>query len=101
MSTSVTVETRRRVLLWWGIRDSIRILFARLMNRLGSPGRVADVEIHEHGNRVAIRRGVLFTVINVNGIDLYFYRWSGKYDGWGRSVCGGESMEDISKELSP
>jgi hypothetical protein len=56
-----------------------------LMNSLGVPGIVRDVEYKSQrlGTRVQVRRGKLFTVISVNGVNVYFDRLTGTIDSVG------------------
>ena len=58
-----------------------------LINSLGLPGFVRDTDYRsaQFGTQVRVRRGSLFTVICVNGLDLYFHRLSGHIDGVGFS----------------
>lgn len=59
--------------------------FGGLANALGLPGLVKDtVYRSQHPDAtVVVRRGRLFTVICVNGTDVYFNRLSGRIDGVG------------------
>jgi hypothetical protein len=56
-------------------------------NTLGLPGLVRDTEYRSRalGATVRVRRGRLYTVITVNGMDVYFNRLSGTIDGVGSS----------------
>jgi hypothetical protein len=58
-----------------------------LLNALGLPGFVSEADFgsENHGTRVRIRCGDQFTVISVNGVDVYFRRLSGRIDGVGSS----------------
>ena len=56
-----------------------------LLNKLGLPGFVADTDyrsqqLHAH---VRVRRKQLFTIVSVNGLDVYFRRLTGRLDGVG------------------
>jgi hypothetical protein len=66
----------------------IEYYFGMLVNSLGLPGFVQDVEyeagIHKAG--ITVKRGGYFTVVSVNGLDVYFRRFSGKIDGVGFSL---------------
>jgi len=55
-----------------------------LMNSIGVPGIVRDVDYKSHfGTRVQVRRGKLFTVVSVNGVNVYFDRLTGSIDSVG------------------
>lgn len=63
----------------------------RLMNAIGAPGFIRDTDYRSRtfGTRVRIRCGNLFTVISVNGIDVYVCRFTGTIHGIGFSpTCG-------------
>ncbi len=57
------------------------------MNRLGVPGFVRDTEYQSstYGTRVRVKRWGFFTVVSVDGVDVYFDRFSGKIEGVGFS----------------
>lgn len=61
------------------------------MNGLGVPGFVADTEYRSGtpSSHVRVRRERLFTVVSVNGLDVYFRRFSGRIDGVGVSPPAG------------
>ena len=58
-----------------------------LANLLGMPGFVRDTTYRSQnlGAAVVVKRGRLFTVVCVNGVDVYFNRFSGRIDGVGSS----------------
>ncbi len=70
-------------------RDNICDSLGWLMERLGVPGAIQPFEIHDQvtGQHVVVTVSARFTVIQVNGRDYYFYRYSGKFDGTGMG-CG-------------
>jgi hypothetical protein len=72
--------------IWFG---RLREWLGRMANRAGLPGAVRACEIQDAvtGQRLSIRTGALFTVIQVNGRDYYFRRASGRFDGTGLG-CG-------------
>lgn len=57
----------------------------KVFNRLGCPGfvRDCDYEAVNFKGTVRVRRGRLFTVISVNGLNIYFRRLTGRIDGVG------------------
>lgn len=70
----------------------MRELLGRLINWLGWPGfvqegtfrssKVADVEVRVRNTR-------LYTVVSVNGVDVYFDRLTGRIDGTGVTATSG------------
>jgi hypothetical protein len=58
-----------------------------LMNAVGAPGFLRDTEFRSRtfGTHVRVKRGPLFTVVSVNGLDVYFSRFTGTVDGVGFS----------------
>ena len=68
---------RLRLLDWMG----------KLANLAGLPCIVREGEYSSPsaGVTVRVRSSSLFTVVTVNGVDVYFYRLSGEYDGVGIS----------------
>jgi hypothetical protein len=57
------------------------------MNAVGAPGFLRDTEFRSKtfGTHVRVKCDRLFTVVSVNGLDVYFSRLSGKIDGLGFS----------------
>lgn len=51
----------------------------------GLPGFVRDCEYQAEGTSttVTVRRTDFYTIVTVNGVDVYFYRLSGVIDGVG------------------
>jgi hypothetical protein len=70
----------------------MRELLGRLINWLGWPGfvqetvyrssKTADVEVRVKNSR-------LYTVVSVNGVDVYFDRLTGRIDGTGVAATSG------------
>jgi hypothetical protein len=62
-----------------------------LVNALGVPGLVQDTEYRSHTSlcQVRVRRERIFTVVTVNGVDVYFHRFSGRIDGCGTRPTNG------------
>src|SRR5450755_1977173 len=58
-----------------------------LLNAVGAPGFLRDTEFRSRtfGTHVRVKRGQLFTVVSINGLDVYFGRFSGTVDGVGFS----------------
>jgi len=63
----------------------MRVLLAKLANLAGFPGfvRICDYEAGITDARIRVRVGEMFTIITVNGLDIYFHRLTGKIDGVG------------------
>jgi hypothetical protein len=62
-----------------------RFAIGWLLNRLGFPGFLYDdayVALNSNTG-VSVRRGPFFTVVTINGLDIYFHRLTGKIDGIG------------------
>src|SRR5437867_4164086 len=66
---------------------TVQFLLGRLLNGLGLPGWVARGTYSAYVTHaiVHVRVGPLFTVVTVNGLDIYFHRLTGKIDGVGFS----------------
>ena len=58
-----------------------------LMNAIGTPGFIRDTDYRSRtfGTRVRVRCGNLFTVISINGIDVYVCRFTGTIHGIGQA----------------
>lgn len=67
--------------------NAVKQWIGGLANALGVPGLVRDVEYRSRHSdaTVVVRRSRLFTVVCVNGTDVYFDRLSGRIDGVGSS----------------
>jgi len=65
----------------------LRLWAGRLFDLAGIPGLVRDCDYEASicKARISVRRGQYFTVIRVNGLDVYFHRLTGKIDGIGFS----------------
>jgi len=69
-----------------------------LLNWLGFPGFLYDdasVALNSNTS-VSVHRGPFFTVVTINGLDIYFHRLTGKIDGIGLNPaslleCGSNS----------
>jgi hypothetical protein len=53
-----------------------------LANAVGVPGLVSNVEYRSalDGTKVSVKKGCLYTVISVNGADVYVRRFGGSID---------------------
>lgn len=60
-------------------------ILGRLFNLAGVPGLVQEATYRssEFGPVVQVRKTALYTVVTVNGTDVYFHRLTGQIDGVG------------------
>lgn len=67
------------------IRLALRFAIGWLLNGLGFPGFVYDdaYVASSSDTNVSVHRGPFFTVVTVNGLDIYIHRLTGKIDGVG------------------
>jgi len=80
------VSTRKTILSW--IRLRIRLVLGTIFNLAGVPGLVRNCE-YEAGAmdaRISVRVREMYTVVHVNGLDIYFHRLTGKIDGVGSTT---------------
>ena len=65
--------------------STLRQWIGWLLNKLGLPGFVSDIDYRSPklGAHVQVRRRRLFTIVSVNGLDVYFRRLTGRLDGVG------------------
>ena len=65
----------------------IRLWIGKLLVMTGVPGFVVDqtYDAAVTRARVRVQLGPLFSVVSVNGLDVYFHRLTGKIDGVGLS----------------
>jgi hypothetical protein len=74
---------KNKVLSWLRLR--LRVLAGKVFNLAGVPGLVRDCD-YEGGvakANITVRTKELFTIITVNGLEIYFHRMTGKIDGVG------------------
>lgn len=70
--------------------DWCRNTLGRLLDLLRVPGLVREMS---HGDKltnsyISVKYSRLFTIVHVNGVDYYFRRLTGKFDGTGMSMVG-------------
>ena len=73
------------------MRIKISELIGRLLNLAGVPGFASDCsyQASTYKAEVSVRRSPLYTIVTVNGLDIYFHRMTGRIDGVGfRSESG-------------
>jgi hypothetical protein len=73
------------------------------LNWLRLPGfvRSCDYKAGICKGSISVRTGVLFTVIQVNGLDIYFSRLTGKIDGVGFSQVSGCTLAEAEVSAHP
>ena len=90
-----------RIVASW-LRIQARAILGSVYNLAGTPGIVRDCDYSASicDARIRVKTGDLFTVITVNGLDIYFHRLSGKIDGVGFSP-NADCTPDSTPQLSP
>ncbi len=77
----------------------LRLWAGRVLNAIGVPG-VVQPGTYEAGigqASVRITVGPLFTVVTVNGVDVYLDRFTGAVDGVGFGVASGSALADTPR----
>ena len=79
----------------------MREALGRLLNWLGWPGFVQESDHMATAASVIVRvrKTRLFTVITVNGVDVYFDRLTGRIDGTGVSAKSGLLRGPIGRSM--
>src|SRR4029077_1700421 len=80
----------------WLVGTLIRFWGSKVLNAIGGPGGVqaGTYESSVGPTSVRITVGPLFTVVTVNGVDVYLHRLTGTIDGVGCSVATPVSERD-------
>ena len=70
------------------MRTRVRLWLGKLLVILGVPGVMVSqtYDAQVTNARVRVYLGPLFSVVSVNGLDIYFHRLTGKIDGIGLST---------------
>ena len=70
-------------------RLTARVLAGKIYNLAGIPGLVHDCDYDAGITKahIRVRAKELFTIVTVNGLDIYFHRLTGKIDGVGFTSC--------------
>lgn len=82
-------------LAWlWIVRGA-----GKLVNLAGLPGFVRECDYRGSATDAAIqvKRTDLYTVVTVNGLDVYFNRLTGTIDGTGTSQTSGYKADDTAR----
>jgi hypothetical protein len=68
--------------VWVRLRLSWARFWGAVANLAGMPAFVRECDYESPlGMVVRVRKGRLFTVVTVDGVDVFFYRLSGRIDG--------------------
>jgi hypothetical protein len=83
---------------WWLL---FREKIGQLVNLAGLPGflRECDYDAGITDANISVRVHPLFTVVRVNGLDIYFHRITGVIDGVGVSQTSGCSGRQDSQSI--
>lgn len=78
----------------------VRLWAGRIFNWAGIPGLVRDCDYEASICKatISVRMGPLFTVVRVNGLDVYFHRLTGEIDGVGFSQTS-DCTRGVAKQL--
>jgi len=78
------------------MRTMVRLWAGRLLAALRFPGIVVaqsyEAEVTDARGRVSL--SPLFSVVSVNGLDIYFHRLTGRIDGVGFSASTGYKADE-------
>jgi hypothetical protein len=74
----------------------IKFWIGKLANLVGYPGIVRECDYRSNaiGTSVTVKRLELYTLVSVNGLDVYFNRFTGLIDGVGASPASGCIIPD-------
>lgn len=88
--------------------SEIKLWFGKLLNLAGFPAIVRECDYHSPALNadVKVRKFGLYTIITVNGLDIYFTRFTGTMDGVGFNPTSGYTTGEHlgtlgSKHLGP
>lgn len=84
----------------------LRFLLGTALNALRVPGFVAESEYRSSicNTRIRVSCGPRFTVVSVNGLDIYFDRLTGAIDGVGLSPashCRRDATQEPTRSDEP
>jgi len=76
--------------------SEIKLWAGKLLNLAGFPAIVRECDYHSRAldTTVEVRKLGLYTVITVNGVDVYFTRFTGAIDGVGTSCQSSDYKEN-------
>jgi hypothetical protein len=89
--------------LYSSIRLGLRSFWGNTFNLLWFPGfvRNCDYQASVCDASVTVRTRDLFTVVTVNGLDIYFHRLTGKIDGVGFNPNAGCTLDAKQESARP
>ena len=81
--------------------SDVKLWLGKLANLAGYPMIVRACEYHSEGlgTSVSVRRMEMYTLISVNGTDVYFNRLTGKIDGVGGIPSAGCTTPDAKTTM--
>ena len=79
---------------WW---------FGKLANLAGWPSIIRESDYRSDAICVSVkvRKSPLYTIVTVNGIDVYFYRFTGGIDGVGISLPTDCRLDSVDESARP
>jgi hypothetical protein len=82
------------------IDEFLVILTGRFVNWLSWPGFVQECDYGSRidGTRVAVTIDALYTIVNVNGVDVYFHRLTGNIVGVGLMPASESKLQQKAVE---
>jgi hypothetical protein len=83
-----------------GLRLSLLTWLGRILNLAGLPGWIRAGEYESEHGRVRVRVTPLYTVVTVNGVEVFFYRLTGGLDGVGVSHTWNYRPADIPSAVA-
>jgi hypothetical protein len=80
-----------------------RVLAGKAYNLAGVPGIVRDCDYSASvcNARIRVSAKEMFTIITVNGLDIYFHRLTGRIDGVGFGTTANSYTTDEAPESAP
>lgn len=85
------------------MRFLAKVYLGRLLNLAGFPAIVRECDYRSHALNavVKVKRLELFTVVSVNGLDVYFNRFTGAIDGVGANPGVGCTLGEVPESTDP
>lgn len=85
------------------MRSLFKLYFGKLLNLAGFPAlvRECDYESHALNTVVRVKKLELYTMVTVNGIDVYFSRITGTIDGVGSNPGVGCRWDATPRSVDP
>lgn len=79
------------------LRLRARMLLGKLYNLAGIPGIVRECEYSSSAcnARISVKAKPMYTIISVNGLDVYFHRLTGAIDGVGLSAAPNCTSDEV------